>query len=45
MIFRLDIELLQTLDEVRDFTAGSAAGDFGFVERAGAYGFVRRVLV
>ena len=45
MILRLDIERLRTLDEVRDFMAGSAPVDFRFVERADAYGFVRRVLV
>ena len=45
MILRLDIERLRTLDEVRDFMAGSALVDFRFVERADAYGFVRRVLV
>ena len=42
---RLDIERLRTLDEVRDFMAGSSPVDFRFVERADAYGFVRRVLV
>ncbi len=45
MILHLDIERLRTLDEVRDFMAGSAPVDFRFVERAGAYGFARRVLV
>ena len=45
MILRLDIERLRTLDEVRDFMAGSSPVDFRFVERADAYGFVRRVLV
>ena len=45
MILRLDIERLRTLDEVRDFMAGSAPVDFRFVKRADAYGFVRRVLV
>ena len=45
MILRLDIERLRTLDEVRDFMAGSSAVDFRFVERADAYSFVRRVLV
>lgn len=33
MILRLDIELLRTLDEVRDFMTGSAQVAFGFVER------------
>ena len=42
---RLDIERLRTPDEVRDFMAGSAPVDFRCVERADAYGFVRRVLV
>ncbi len=45
MILQLDIERLRTLDEVRDFMAGSAPVDFRFVERADAYDFVRRVLV
>lgn len=45
MILRLDIERLRTLDEVRDFMAGSEPVDFRFVERAHAYDFVRRVLV
>lgn len=45
MILQLDLERLRTLDEVRDFMAGSAPVDFRFVERAHAYDFVRRVLV
>ena len=45
MILQLDIERLRTLDEVRDFMAGSAPVDFRFMERADAYGFVRRFLV
>ncbi len=45
MILRLDIERLRTLDEVRDFMAGSEPVDFRFVERVHAYDFVRRVLV
>ena len=45
MILRLDIERLRTLDEVRDFMAGSSPVDFRFVKRADAYGFVRRFLV
>jgi hypothetical protein len=45
MILRLDIERLRTLDEVRDFMVGSAPVDFRSVDRADAYGFVRRFLV
>ncbi len=45
MILQLDIERLRSLDEVRDFMAGSAPVDFRFVDRADAYGFARRVLV
>ena len=45
MILQLDIERLRTLDEVRDFMAGSAPVDFRFVDRSDAYGFVRRFLV
>ena len=45
MILQLDIERLRTLDEVRDFMAGSTPVDFRFVERADAYAFVRRFLV
>ncbi len=45
MILQLDIERLRSLDEVRDFMAGSAPVDFRFLERADAYGFARRVLV
>ncbi len=45
MILRLDIERLRTLDEVRDFMAGSEPVDFRFVERVQAYDFVRRFLV
>ena len=45
MILRLDIERLRTLDEVRDFMAGSSPVDFRFVKRADAYGFMRRFLV
>lgn len=45
MILRLDIERLRTLDEVRDFMAGSEPVDFRFVERIHAYDFVRQVLV
>ena len=45
MILRLDIERLRTLDEVRDFMVGSASVDFRSVDRADAYGFVRRFLV
>ncbi len=32
MILQLDIERLRSLDEVRDFMAGSASVDFRFVE-------------
>ena len=45
MILQLDIERLRSLDEVQDFMAGSAPVDFRFLDRADAYGFVRRVLV
>ena len=42
---QLHIERLRSLDEVRDFMAGSAPVDFMLVDRADAYGFARRVLV
>ena len=44
MILRLDIERLRTLEEVRDFLAGSEPVDFHFTDRRGAYDFVTRAL-
>ena len=44
MILRLDIERLHSVDEVRDFMAGSEPVDFHFTDRHGAYDFVRRAL-
>ena len=44
MILRLDIERLCTLEEVRDFLAGSEPVDFHFTDRRGAYDFVTRAL-
>ena len=44
MILRLDIERLRTLEEVRDFVAGSEPVDFHFTDRRGAYDFVTRAL-
>ena len=45
MILRLDIERLRTIDELRDFMAGSEPVDFHLTERRGAYDFVRRTVV
>ena len=45
MILRLDIERLRTIDEVREFMAGSEQVDFHLTERRGACDFVRRTLV
>ena len=45
MSLRLDIERLRTMDEVRDFMAGSEPVDFHLTDRRGAYDFVRRTLV
>ena len=44
MILRLDIERVRTLEEVRDFLAGSEPVDFHFTDRRGAYDFVTRAL-
>ena len=44
MILKLDIERLRTIDEVRDFMAGSEPVDFHLTERRGAYEFVTRAL-
>ena len=35
MILRLDIERVRTLEEVRDFLAGSEPVDFHFTDRRG----------
>ena len=45
MILRLDVEGLRTIEEVRDFMAGSESVDFHLIDRRGAYDFVRRTLV
>ena len=45
MILRLDIERLRTVDELRDFMAGSEPVDFHLTDRRGAYDFVRRTVV
>ena len=44
MILKLDIERVRTVDEVRDFMAGSEPVDFHLTERRGAYDFVTRTL-
>ena len=44
MILRLDIERVRTLEEVRDFLAGSEPVDVHFTDRRGAYDFVTRAL-
>ena len=44
MNLKLDIERLRTIDEVRDFMAGSEPVDFHLTERRGAYEFVTRAL-
>ena len=44
MSLKLDIERLRTIDEVRDFMAGSEPVDFPLTERRGAYEFVTRAL-
>ena len=45
MILRLDVERLQTLDDVRAFLEGSDAVGFRPLDRRETYEFVRRVLV
>ena len=44
MILKLDIERVRTIDEVRDFMAGSEPVDFRLTDRRGAYDFVTRTL-
>ena len=44
MILKLDIGRVRTIDEVRDFMAGSDAVDFHLTDRRGAYDFVTRTL-
>ena len=44
MILKLDIERVRTIDEVRDFMAGSEPVDFHLTDRRGAYDFVTRTL-
>ena len=44
MILRLDIERLRTLEEMRDFLAGSEPVDFRFTDRRGACDFATRAL-
>ena len=44
MILKLDIERVRTIDEVRDFMAGSELVDFHLTERRGAYDFVARTV-
>ena len=44
MILKLDIERVRTIDEVRDFMAGSEPADFRLTDRRGAYDFVTRTL-
>ena len=45
MILKLETERLSTLEEVRQFVAGSAAVDFTAVDRGSTYEFARRTLV
>ena len=45
MILKLETERLSTLEQVREFVAGSAAVDFAGVDRASTYEFARRTLV
>ncbi|MCZ0944483.1 MAG: integrase [Gammaproteobacteria bacterium] len=45
MIVTLQIERMETLDEVRAFVEGSGPVDFKLADRESAYGFVRRTLV
>ena len=45
MVSRLDVERLRTIEEVRDFMAGSEPVDVHLTERRGACDFVRRTLV
>ena len=45
MILRLDVERLRTIEEVRDFMAGSEPVGFHLTDRRGACDFVRRTLV
>ena len=44
MISKLDIERVRTVDEVRDFMAGSEPVDFHLTERRGSYDYLTRTL-
>ena len=45
MIVTLQIERMETLDEVRAFVEGSEPVDFKLAGRESAFGFVRRILL
>ena len=45
MILKLDLERLQTPEEVREFMAGNTLVDFQLTSRSDAYDGVRRLLV
>ena len=45
MIVTLQTERLQRLGQIRAFVSGNEAVDFELVDRASAYGFIRRTLV